>query len=264
MIKETEAPAPTKTRNLEKRKFNEFVVDLRVQRPLDQNRVDLMAASFERDVVGVLVAWENEGALICLDGQTRAAAAKLAGFGDSTVDTEVWRGLDIPGAARLFRLYNNTKKPDRLDLFNIAVTEGEPTAVACAAILQRHGFIPERAHRNSFVAPAALEYLYGLDGGKTADLTFQVLVDTWGVRREAVQATLIKGMGAFLFRYAESVKVASFVERLKKEGDNPNAIIGRARTYGRTVHVDIVQAMATILTNTYNTNRRGNALPAWA
>lgn len=258
-----ENPTRAKTRNLERRRFDQFVVDIRVQRPLDQRRVKAMAASFDRDAVGVLVAWEHDGKLICLDGQHRAAAAQAANRGSELVDVEVWRGLDIPAAARLFRLYNATQKPTRVDLFNIALTEGEQTAVDCNRVLVKYNLSSQPGQVNSFVAPKTLEELYSRDGGLLADRVFWVLTSLWGARREAVRADLVLGFAAWIEKYQAQVNLELLINKLAGAGYTAAQMVAQGKSYAAAVKTTTAQGVAATITELWNVSKKQNRLPHW-
>src|SRR5688572_11982679 len=106
-----------------------FVIDLRVQRPLDPNRAQGIADKFDPDALGTLHAWRmDSGELILIDGQHRDDGAQRAGW-KGHFYVKVLHGITIEEAATLFKLLNNTRKLQPLHAYKVSLTAGEPEAV---------------------------------------------------------------------------------------------------------------------------------------
>jgi hypothetical protein len=250
---------------IETRKPGSVTVDLRVQRPLDQRRVDALIGEWDPMALGVpTLSAREDGTLICLDGNHRLEVLRQTGQGDKAISCTVYRGLSLEQEAAMFAKLNNTKRLSPLQLFAVAVVQNEPLALACNLIVDRAGLIAERGHKNSFVAVTALMRAYEWDKGNSASAALTTAVAAWGPRREAVVGHLFSGLANVFYRYGEQVNASQLVEKLRRTAQcDPDSIIGRARTNARTRGISVVDAVADIVVNAYNVNRKTNRLPTW-
>lgn len=243
--------------------------DPRVQRPLDPKRVNNILGSLDLDAIGVpVVSRRADGSVVTLDGQHRFEALRQAGFGDAAVTVIEHTGLTLEQEARLFKLLNNTKHPSVLDLFRIAVTEGDENALAINLIIERNHFTTEPSHPHSLAAIRTAETIYGLDKGTTLDRALTVANEVWGSTRFAVHTTILGGLGGVLFRYAGSIRLDRLVTKLKKdaESSDPGRFIGRIRTAAEVNGSNKTDAAAGKIITIYNKDLRqdgGERLAAW-
>jgi uncharacterized protein DUF6551 len=252
------------TRRLGKITPAQCSIDLRVQRQEDPVRINTMAEDFEPLAIGVVtVSCRADESMILLDGQTRMGALRLLGGANDRVDAVLYTGLTLEQEAAMFKKLNNTKKLSELERFAVSVVEGEPEAVAINDMLTKHGFIAERGHSNSLAAIATLRALFVRDVVST-ERALIVVSSGWGARREAVQRDILRGTGNLLHRYGDMIIVDQLGERLQKGAQlTPNHVIGRARTSSGLRGISVADAVADILVNTYNHNRKTNKLPTW-
>jgi uncharacterized protein DUF6551 len=252
------------TKRIERRKPSQVVVDQRVQRPLDDARVQKIVDSYDPFKLGVpTLSQRADGSVVVPDGQTRLEALRRLGKGDESIDCMVYRGLTLEQEAALFVGLNDYKRPTVLDLFNIAIVQGDPLVVACHDLLEKYALRSARGFRNSFVAVEALKSAYRDDPTAT-ERTMLALTRTWGATREAVHSTLFRGVNVVLSRYADRVNLDQLIERIQREPQGaPAQLIGRARTLAAMRSISVVDAMADILVNVYNRGRKTNTLPNW-
>lgn len=255
---------PSVTRRIEKRKPNQITVDLRVQRPLDQARVDNLISKWNDHAVGVPTLSQREGGqVIALDGQTRIEALRQMGRGEEGWDFTVYRNLSLAEEAAMFALLNNTKRLAPIELFRVALVQGDPDVLACNDLVSKHGFIAEKGHRNSFMAVNALLSAWRRDTMST-ERAIITAAQAWGPTREAADGRLFGGLVLLYFRYGDMVKLDQLVERLRKGVQtDASSLVGRARTSSRTRSISVADAVADILVNVYNGSRKTNRLPIW-
>lgn len=244
---------------------DEVTVDLRVQRPLDGKRVAALVANFRPEALGVpTVSLREDGTKICLDGQTRFAALKELGQGGRTVPCSVYVGLDLQQEAELFRLLNDAKRLTPVNLFLIALTEGDPVAVGADKMLKVYGWTSEPGKVNSCNSVSTLANCYEKDA-TAVRRTLLLLSTAYGPTSTAVQANLLKGVWMFMARYGDTfqVEVEKLREAVAKQPGGPQALIGRARGNAKTRSITVPDSVADILVGIYNTRRRSGAVPAW-
>jgi hypothetical protein len=245
-------------------KPSQTVVDLKVQRPEDKQRIAALAEDFNILAMGVpTLSHRSNGAYVILDGQTRFGALKLLGSDNDEFLCTVFEGLTLQQEAEMFRKLNNTKRPGVLELFQVRVTQRDPVAVAVNDLVSEAGYIAARSHVNSLNAVGTAEQLYVRDVESLRKALMAVSL-AWGCRRESVQTMHLRAFANLFFRYGDTVNIAELAERLKK-GRNLDAdgLLGRGRTGASMRGIPVPDAITDILVNTYNYGRKTNKLPAW-
>lgn len=242
-----------------------LIVDPRIQRPLDKRRVTKIAEALNFDALGVItVSRRGNGDNVVIDGQHRVEALREAGHGSDGVTCRVFKGLDLPEEAAMFRLLNNTAKPQYIDQFRVRVIEGDANAVDIARIVERHGwkFGPGFAVSNGFHAVAALERIYNLDD-IAAEKAIVTITRAWGHEPNAGDGRIVEGIGLVHVRYGDAVEADDLIDRLSKFPGGPGALLGRARGLKDLIGSTVPRAVAEITVELYNARRRTKALPPW-
>lgn len=241
-------------------------VDLEVQRPRDTARIARLAREWNDVACGpVTVSRRPEGSVVILDGQTRFGALQLLGLGDKTRETIVYRGLSKPQEAEIFRILNNTKRPDVLTLFNISCVEGDAESLKVRALLQKYGFVTKRGHKNSVVAIKAVLDAYRRDAA-SLEAAMRFIKETWGAAKDSANGTIIAGLSLLIFRYGvDAIDFDQLSDRVRKapQGD-PTSLIGRTKTNADIRSCGLPDALADVLTNIYNKGPGKRKLPDWA
>lgn len=259
------APAqPRVSKRVEPRRPEQVTVDLRVQRPLDQRRVKKLMEGWSDLAMGVPTVSQREGGTcVALDGQHRWVALEQLGRGRETFPTMVYRGLTLDEEAKIFRLLNDVKRLSPVELFLVAVVEGEEVAVACNRILIKMGLTAERGRSNSFQAVNTLREKYERDQ-MSVERALLTAIGSWGIRRHALDGRLFAALSDVFFRYKDSVNLDQLVERLRKGADtSPDMLLGRGRSNATIRSISVHDAMADVIVNVYNAGRRTKTLPNW-
>lgn len=243
-------------------KIRELVIDPEVQRMLDRTRVRNIRDDFHPEAVGVItVSRRGDGELVVLDGMHRTRAAEEAGFGDLVVMARILEGLTLPQEAEMFRLLNNTVRPQLIDLFRIRVVEGEPIAVGINDLAQKYGWKITLGSRDGLLsAVAAMERAWKRG---VAERTLATVTRAWGHDPSGVTAAILDGLSLVFARYGDTLDTDDLINRLAHYPGGAANLIGKARglrdLYGSTMS----QAMAELLVELYNRRRRSSLVPAW-
>ena len=254
---------PGVTRRLELRKPCSIGVDIRVQRELDPARVRYLVKNWSDNALDVpKVSQRAGGETIWLDGQHRGAALQQMGRGEVSIECLVYRGLSLQEEAALFRQLNNSKRLSPLDLYFVALTEGDPIALQCQDLLLAVRLEAGQGRKNSFTAVNTFWRMVERDE-VAAERALALLTGAWGPVREAVEGRLLQGTGDFMLRHGEAIGVKSFADKLAKTIGTPGAFLGQAKALHAMLNIAVPDAVADKLTNVYNHNRRTGLLPAW-
>jgi hypothetical protein len=242
-----------------------LIVDPEVQRALDMRRVENIAENLNMDALGTItVSHRKNGSYHVIDGQHRVAAVRLAGgVLPAAVLCRVFDHLSLAEEAALFRLLNNTAKPQAVDLFRIRVVEGEPVATAIAAIIEGHGLsVSTNATGGHICAVAAMERIYRRDPD-ALDRALATCVRAWGLEPPANDGRLVEGLGLLYARYGSAVEVADLVPRLAKFGGGPGALLGKAAGLRDLIGCTAPNAVAEVIVESYNRGKKTRALQPW-
>lgn len=168
------------------------------QRDLGRNsvrRVGRIAAAFDWAKFGALVVRRAGEVFEIVDGQHRAAAAKLRGV--RTVPAIVFSG---GGAAVFLGLNRDRAQLDAAELYHAELAAGEAEAVALAGILDPLGIaVPRRQTRTGLPAMvtravSALRLELRARGADTLGTALRVIALAWPRRPGAFVAETIRGL----------------------------------------------------------------------
>lgn len=260
----TADPFLSATHQLSRMTPNQLSVDYQVQRPPDTSRIADVAATFQIQALGVIhVSRRKDGSRNIVDGQTRVAAARIAGYGDDPLDVVLWDGLSLAGEAKLFRLLNNTRRVQPIHKFRIRIVEGDPLAVELNNVLTQYNWqIRKSMAPGSFYAVTALEDVYGDDRDvKTCETVVRIPTNAWGLDSNGMRAEIIKGLGLLIPEYP-GLEEAKLTNELAKLQGGPLALVGKAKQLREIRSCRIADAMAEVLVNLHNKGRKIR-LPEW-
>jgi len=253
------------TKRIEMVKPDQCTIDLEVQRPRDQGRINALAAKWNDVAAGVCyVSRRTDGTTIILDGQTRFGALQVLGLGDRPRETIVYRGLSKPQEAEIFRILNNTKKPDAVTLFNIGCVEEVEENLKIRELVREYGYEPARGPKNALVAVVTLVQAYRRDPVSLEE-TLKFCHTTWGTMKDAVNGVILAGLSLMIFRYGPAaIDFRQLSDRVRKgAGGDPTSLIGRAKTNAGIRSCGLPDAMADVLVNIYNKGPGQKKLPDW-
>lgn len=177
----------------------------------------------------ILVSKREDGSLWIVNGQHRAAAAKL--MGQKKIWARVVQGMAAEQEAAL-RLKTNVRLGDRpLERFRAQLRAGDPESLAIVKILERVGtVVNETPSADSGInAIAAVEGIYRVDEGSRLLETLEFLKATFGeVGGKYATASLMRGVAWFLIKHSDEANLERAQNQLR--GIGPAAFDRHART----------------------------------
>lgn len=241
-----------------------LIVDHVVQRSLDRRRVSKMAEELDLDAIGVITVSIRENGDHCIiDGQHRVEALRAAGYGNGAVLCRVFKDLPLAEEAGMFRLLNNSAKVGFIDQFNVRVIEGDPVAIGVLKIIHDHGWVIRKAvTKGGFMAVAALERIY-LRDKVAAERTLATITRSWGHELSGADGRIVEGLGLVYIRYGDAIEISALVERLSKFGGGGGALLGKPRALRDLIGSTVGRAVADIVVELYNKQRRTRSIPSW-
>lgn len=246
-------------------RIGDTVVDVTVQRKLDNARVNEMIANFSRQAVGVVTLNRRpNGTYSMVDGQHRRELFMRQGLEDERVTANVYNGLTRRQEAFLFTLLNATKRPSPVDIFRARLVAGHrATRRIYDMLVKRNWTITLQPGEYRFAAIRTLENMYRVDP-VVAERTIDILTKAWNGQNDSMDYRILGGLFHMLERYAEQVIDKIMIDKLSKYPGGPSGIIGAANTFRTTMRNRSRDAVAFVLTNEYNKGERDDKrLPSW-
>lgn len=248
-----------------------LIVDRRVQRGVDKARVVKIVSDFHSDSLGAaVVSRRDDGTNHVVDGQHRVAAVVAAGREKDPITCLVYEGLTLAEEAAMFRRLNNTRAVMPVDRFRVRVVEGERNAVVLNNILIRHGWtVSQQKQDGFFAAVSAFESVLNgkLNGeGGTAgicDTLIGVITEAWGHDDQGVRGEIISGLGAMLLRYNSLIDLPKLTSVLGTVSGGPRGLVGRSKGLRDLRGGKLSDAIAEVVVEMLNKNRRVGRLPHW-
>jgi spore maturation protein SpmB len=246
-------------------KASDIIVDPTVQRELRPEWARKISRELNIDRLGVLTASRREGGTtVVIDGQHRLAALELAGMGDHVVDVRLVHDLSLAEEAGMFRTLNTSRQPTKIDMFRLAVVEGEPSAREIQKILHKHGWqVTASKTPGSFAAICAIQRIFRADGAAAYE-TIASITSAWGNQPAAVNGHIVAGIGNIYVRYGENVGVEDMSNRLAGIRGGPSDLFQRSRALADARGRKIASAVSELVVVEYNKKRSGaRRLPDW-
>ena len=249
----------------------DFSIDPRVQRELNEARVDEMAADFRPDSLGLLTASERvDGRIYILDGMHRMVAARRASY-DEGMATRVFKDLTLAEEAGLFLTLNSTRQVQAADKFRARIVLGDRIAVNINKILHMYGLSVSTSaaqQANSVSAIVTLEKVYRGAGvrsdGEYSDLvdkvigTIQRTQDT-SEKHTVYSRTMIEGLGILWATFGKQIDRARLDYAMGTM--TPSQLAIRARGRREAKGGTIGENAAEVIHAAYNNRLRVGKLP---
>lgn len=199
--------------------IDDLQVDHRYQRELDQRLVERIREQFDMVVADIIsVSKRADGSLYIINGQHRAAAAKLEG--ETHILAFIYEGLTLKQEAEYRLKFNNMRLDRPLEKFHAQITAGDPTALAIVRICEEFETRVNRS-ANSHTGINCVSTLRDcfVESEELFVRTMRALTDSYGnVKGEVAQSTVIKGVFWFLKVHHGEYNYSSFTDRMDKAG----------------------------------------------
>lgn len=253
-------------RNVKSLRAASLVVDPKVQRALNMNRVKNMAENLDENALGVLtVSLRSDGRYYIVDGQHRHGATIYAGGDDTMLLCHTYQGLSLEEEAALFRVLNTAQKPSPIDLFRVRLVEGDQSALSIAKIIAKHEFaVDHNVVDHRFSAVVAANQLYALSPDRFEE-TVDVLMDAWPHSPQALRGEMLKGMFSVLDEYYGIISTSALVSKLRRyPGGAPRFHMDAKGAYASAKELHLSDHVATKVVNVYNKGNRSHLLDKWS
>lgn len=228
------------------------------QRKYSPQQAQTMADDFDLEALGYPVLNRRDGDYYIVDGQHRVGALKLIGWGDQSIECEVYTDLTEAEEAELFLRRDSRRRISAMEKFKIGVTAGRAEDVAIDDLVKSLGmtvaYYP--GQRDSIGAIGTLRRVYQRSGGRVLGSSLAFLRDAFGVA--GMSAHLIDGMALVVARYGEAIDGKNMVEKLAGIHGGANGLLNRSNTVQRQTGTQLANCVASVIVSQYNSGRAGN------
>ncbi|MBV6343375.1 ParB/RepB/Spo0J family partition protein [Candidatus Magnetobacterium casense] len=238
-------------------------IDHYYQRPLSEEKANIITKNFHIDKVGVLKVSRRDGGYFVIDGQHRLAAAKKRGL--THLPCLIYDDLGPDDEADL-RLAFNTRKVDAtVDTFRLLLAKQDPTATAIQRIVEDIGLkisLSGGGHPNPrhirCVGTLMRTYLQYKHGDQLLARVLMVSRRSWPHDSWGRSSHIIQGLTTFLSLYPE-LSDAALIDKLRRY--TPAELLASARIEQATiVGLGREKIIASLILRLYNRGKR-NKLP---
>lgn len=237
-------------------------VSAMAQRELNQARVDHLAAHFDPEQIGHPVVSERDGNYWIIDGQHRIEALKQIGWGDQSVQCEVYDGLTDTDEAELFLVRNDTLTVHALDKFKVGVNADRAVETDINRIVLSNNLVVSRDKiPGAIAAVGTLQRVYKRGGGPILSRTLRIVRDAYG--DPGMEAAVIDGLGHLCQRYNGDLNDSEAVAKLTKAHGGVNGLLGKAENIRRKTGNPKALCVAAAAVEIINSGKGGKKLPSW-
>lgn len=242
------------------------------QRPFRAHRGRFLAANLDLNKLGLPVVNHKDGIFWALDGQHRIYALKENGFGDDSVECEVYEDLPDDQCAAIFLGRNNTLSVAPFDKFKIACTANDPKACAIQRAVESQGAkVSQSGDENCVSAVSSLGKVYDAAGGGhigevVVGQTVRAIKNAFAGDSAAFDQYLIQGLGLVFIRHNGHTNEKDLADRIGSTSQGVRGILRRAEAQRLRTGNGKAQCVAATVVDIYNkgTGPRGaKRLPPW-
>lgn len=194
-----------------------------------------LATRFDVEIMPRLaVLLDENGVYWIVDGQHRFLAMQSLGMMDWDVPCYVYEGATDEDAAWIIGVLNDFRDPGVGNKFKWKLLQGDEQTCQIVEIADRSGWGIASVRGGGRIH--AISPLYKLHNANALTLTLRALHDAFGhgdarTQRDAVQASMLNGVGNFMILHGLDIDLYRFTRKLKRY--DPSTWIQHARANRR-------------------------------
>lgn len=239
-------------------------VSPKAQREFKENHAAEFAADFDLEALGYPVVSKRDGNYYIVDGQHRVAALKMIGWGDQSIQCEVYEGLSEAEEAELFLRRDKRRAIQAFDRFRIGVVAEREDELDINRIVMGCGLrVATDQDSKSIAAVGALHKTYQNGGAKTLSRSIRILRDGFPDDPAAFRRELVEGAGLLCQRYNGDLDDAELKKKLAALRGGANGVLTKAGRIRASTGETLAQCTAAALVEVANSGRGGKKLASW-
>lgn len=239
-------------------------VSPKAQREFKESHAADYAADFDLEALGYPVVSKRDGNFYIVDGQHRVAALKMIGWGDQSIQCEVYDGLTESEEAELFLRRDKRRAIQAFDRFRIGVVAEREEETDINRIIMGCGLrVATDQDPKSIAAVGALHKTYRNGGAKVLSRSVRILRDGFPDDPAAFHRPLVEGAGLLCQRYNGDLDDDDLKKKLAAVKNGANGVLTKAGRIKAATGATLAQSTAAALVEVANGSRGGKKLASW-
>jgi hypothetical protein len=228
---------------------------------------DYLAKNLRLEELGFPVINHRDKFFWIIDGQHRIHALKENGFGNDSLECEVYENLTDEQMAAIFDGRNTQKHVNKIDKFLVRCTRGNKRENDIRRVIESNGAKISRYRDAGCVnAVGACEKIYDLAGDTVLGQVIRTLGRAYDLQPSGFDGSMIEGTGLIYNRFNGKTNEKRLVEQLSSLPKGIQAITHRANALRLHTGAQRSQCIAAAIVETYNRGLPGTSrdrLPSW-
>lgn len=219
-------------------------IDPNYQRPLDQKRVEKMAANWKGDLAGALVVSRRNGVSYVIDGQQRLAAARIRLLAE--LPALVHEDLTPSQEASLFvGLNTEQRRPSFFDLYRARLAAGDEHAMWLQDMIMGLGLtmVDHQPRVPTQLRAALTVWQLGFTDRRSAKDALEIAFGAWPADLRHFESSIVGGIAGFVRIYRDHPQYSKVRLTAKLGEHSARDLYQRARVLGSTSSGSTAQAM---------------------
>lgn len=232
------------------------------QRDIDDAFVDKCLSTFDPDAVGVILVNKRGDTYHVIDGQHRVEMFRRMGWGDQTMQCEVFEDLTDEQEAALFRSRNTRRSVTAIADYRVALTAQDPEVCDVDRIVRASDLcVTTDKVPGAIRAVGTLMRIYRRADGQTLGRSLRIIRDAYG--DEGLEAPVIDGLAMLCQRYNGALDDTHATRQLASAHGGVSGLLNKAEVLRRQTGQRKNQCVAAAAVEIVNRGRGGKKLPDW-
>lgn len=239
-------------------------VSPKAQREFKEAHAAELAADFDLEAMGFPVVSLRDGNHYVVDGQHRVEALKMIGWGDQSIQCEVYEGLTEAEEADLFLRRDRRRAIQAFDRFRIAVVAEREQETDIDRIVRAMGLkVSTDQSDTSIAAVGALNKVYRAGGHKVLARDLKILRDSFPGDVTAFRREMIEGLGLVCQRYNGELNDSELTAKFAGLRGGAQTVLRKAEGFRKSTGETQAQCVAAAIVDVANGGRGGKKLSSW-
>lgn len=232
------------------------------QREINPAWVDHIAADLDPEAIGHPIVNHRDGYYWIVDGQHRIEALRQIGWGDQSVQCEVYEDLDEAAEAEEFLKRNSVKAVAALPKFKAAITAGRDEQCDIDRVVRAQGLVVSRDKvQGAIGAVGTLERVYRRSGPVVLGRALRIIRDAYG--DPGLESAVIDGLALVCQRYNGELNDETAVKRLGDAHGGVGGLLSRAEVLRKQTGNAKAHCVGAAAVEFINRGKGGKKLPNW-
>lgn len=236
------------------------IADMKVsdlaQRKVNLNKVAVMVANFNPEMLGIITVNFRDGAYQIIDGQHRVLTLRELGWGDQKMLARTYTGMTEQQEADMFLELNTVLPITGFERFRVGVTAERHAESAVSVVCEALGLhVSLSKNPGAIRAPSTLLAVYARGGQELLRRTLTIIRDAYG--DAGLEAAVISGIAGLLHRYGDQIDDDKLIRKLTESHGGVSGLLNKAEVMRRMTGKARWMCVAAAAVEILNSGSRG-------